>query len=234
MTEHDRPPEKLPDIASGRSDLRGELHRSLDAMDDDFTTASLLVAESVPRFSRPFLAGDREIIEQARAMARDVQDLCHAVEDSGFVLLAREAPLGGDLRRLVALLRLTVDVDRSAALLRHVCETLRRFDPRQLPSDERRQLEELATLSARVFRAGVDAWRAKDALAVNEVDAMDEDVDRLQQVILASASERGEPGDETLVLGLIARYYERIADHGVALARDATFVVTGERVHVRS
>lgn len=216
------------------ADVRGELHRSLDELDDGFTAASLLVAESVPRLSRPFIAGDLEVIEEARALAREVQDRCHAVEESGFVLLARQAPVGGDLRRLVALLRLTVDVDRSAALLRHVCETLRRFDPRTLPADARRQLEELATLSARVFRAGVDAWRAKDALAVNEVDALDEDVDRLQQAILSRAGEREEAGDEALVLGLIARYYERIADHGVALARDATFVVTGERVHVRS
>lgn len=217
-----------------RADLRGALHRSLDEMDGAFTTAALLVAESLPRLARLSSSGEVAAVEEARAVAQDVQRRCHDVEDGGFVLLAREAPVGGDLRRLVALLRLTVDVERAATLLRHVCETLRRFDPRRLSAEERRLLEDLADRSALVFRAGVEAWRSKDALAVNEVDALDEDVDRLQEALVTGAAGRADPGDEPLVVGLLARYHERIADHGVALARDATFVVTGERMFVRS
>lgn len=225
-------PGQLPEPDRG-PDRRGSLHRSLDAIDDAFTGASLRVAESIPELSRRFLSGDRGAAEVATTFARHVQRRCHEVDESGFVLLARQAPVGGDLRRLVALLRLTVDVDRSAALLLHVCQTLRHFDPRLLAAAERRQLEELAVRSGRVFRAGVDAWRCKDALAVNEVEVLDEEVDRLQRVVLEHAGDRRDGADEVLVLGLVARYYERIADHGVALARDATFVVTGERVNAR-
>jgi phosphate uptake regulator len=36
------------------------------------------------------------------------------------------------------------------------------------------------------------------------------------------------------VLGLVARYLERIADHGVAIARDTAFASTGERVTLPS
>ncbi len=65
-----------------------------------------------------------------------------------------------------------------------------------------------------------------------DVDDADEDVDRLQELLLERAAARDEIGDEMLVLGLIARYYERIADHGVAIAQDAAFVATGQRVKV--
>ncbi|MFP5310550.1 MAG: phosphate signaling complex PhoU family protein [Actinomycetes bacterium] len=213
---------------------RAGFHRSLDQIDDAFVEAGAIVAESLPRLTRAFLAGNRESIEDARAMASDVQGRCHHVEESGFVMLAREAPVAGDLRRLVALLRLVVDVDRSAALLKHVSETLDRFDPRDLPEAQRQQLTDLGERATDVFRRGLDAWRSKDALAITEVDVADEGVDRLQQVILDHAAQVDNAGDEMLVLGLIARYYERIADHGVALARDATFVVTGERVTLPS
>lgn len=212
--------------------MRADFHAQLDAMDDAFVQAALSVGESLPRMTTAFLGGDHDVMREAIDLSVRVGDVIEQIEDRGFVLLAREGPVAGDLRRLVALLRLTTDVDRSAALLKHVCLTLERFDPRFLPENLRSQLLELATRATDVFTGGVDAWRRRDALAVSEVDDDDEDVDRLQQLLLEKAASMDGGGDEMLVLGLIARYYERIADHGVAIAQDAAFVATGERVKV--
>ena len=221
-----------PPEPAARVDVRGDFHGELDAIDDAFVAAGVEVVQALPRFTAAFLGGDRDSIEEAIDLSVRVSDTMEDVEDRGFVVLAREAPVASDLRRLVALLRLTTDVERSAALLTHVCLTLERFDPRSLPGGLRTQLSELADRSARVFSAGIDAWRHREPGAVHEVDDADEEVDRLQQLLLDDAAAIDEAGDEMLVLGLIARYYERIADHGVAIAQDATFVSTGERVKV--
>lgn len=151
------------------------------------------------------------------------------MEDRGFLLLAREAPVGGDLRRLVAILRLVLAVERSGALLRHAAETVAGLDPAGLPDDLRELLDRLATASADVFRQGIDAWRQRDGLAVHEVDHADRDVDGLRQRLLVRAAQLASAAD-TMALGLLGRYYERIADHGVAFARDGAFVVTGLRL----
>jgi phosphate transport system protein len=209
-------------------------HTVLDVLDDRFTAAGLLVVEQMPRLVEGYLRGDKAVLEPCRLMAADVAAECRAVEDTGFLLLARHQPVAVDLRRLVSLLRMCVDVDRSAALLRHVCETLRVVDPREFPEDLRTQVRELAERSAGVFRGGLDAWRAKDALAVNELDEDDEGVDRLQRVLLDTATEQAEAPEQRLMIGLIARYLERIADHGVAIARDTAFTATGERVELPS
>jgi phosphate transport system protein len=217
------------------TDTRPAFHHELDAIDDAFVTIGLEVAEAMPELSMAFLSGDRDVIPRVEALATRTADACEAVDESGFILLARQAPVGGDLRRLVALLRMTVDVHRSASLLRHACVTLETCDPRFLADTVRSQLEELAIQSCEVFAAGMDAWRRRDALAVGEVDAMDENVDELQRVLLRETSRGGEElGEGMLVLGLLARYYERIADHGVEIARDAAFVATGQRVRVGS
>lgn len=221
MSEHDAP------------EARRAFHHDLDAIDDAFVTAGLHVAEALPELSGAFLAGDREVIPHAEALAVATADACEDVDEAGFILLARQAPVSGDLRRLVALLRMTVDVHRSASLLRHACLTLETFDPRFLADPVRSQLEELAMQASDVFAAGMDAWRRRDALAVREVDAQDEDVDELQRVLLRETTRGGdEIGEGMLVLGLLARYYERIADHGVEIARDAAFVATGQRIRV--
>ena len=224
--EHDAPNSE----PRGRT-IRNEFQGALDAIDDKLVAAALEVADQLPVLTTAFLQGDQSSIDAARDLAFRVGDACLQIEDDGFVLLAREAPVAGDLRRLVALLRLTTDVDRSAALLRHVSETLRRFDPRFLPDDLRLQLEEMSQRATGVFRAGIDAWRRRDALAVTEVDQLDDAVDRLQDVVIQRSLElQTERSSDMIVLGLVARYFERIADHGVAIAQDAAFVATGQRV----
>lgn len=214
-------------------EMRRAFHQELDAIDDAFVAAGLRITEQMPRLTGAFMAGDRSVIDQADALAAEVADACEAIDDAGFVLLARQSPVGGDLRRLVALLRMTVDVNRSASLLRHAIRTLRNFDPRFLAEPVRSQLGEMATRSCDVFSAGLDAWRRRDALAVTDIDHMDSNVDELQVSLLRETTDTGdEIGEGMLVLGLLARYFERIADHGVEIARDAAFVATGQRVRV--
>lgn len=219
-------------IPETRGEVRVDFHTALDELDDLFVTTGLRVAEAVSQLSEKFLAGDTDAIEEATELSIDAGRHCESIEERAFVILARESPVSGDLRRLVALLRTTTDVDRSASLLKHVLESLERMDPRMLPDSVRSQVAELAERSAEVFLAGIDAWRRGDPKAVLEVDRADEAVDSLQLGLLDRVSELDESGNELLVLGLIARYYERIADHGVSIAQDAAFVATGDRVPI--
>lgn len=214
------------------TELRGAYAAWLDEIDDELTGAALLVAETMPRITRAVMAADRAVLPEASAASADVRDRCRRVEEQGFLLLAREAPVSGDLRRLVAMLRLVHDAERSGRLMRHVAEGVERLDVRLLPLALRQQLEELADRSLEVYRRGVDAWRQRDALAVHEIDRLDTDVDTLRIGLISCAQElRGAPS-EVMVLGLLGRYFERLADHGVAFAQHVTFVVTGERVDV--
>lgn len=211
---------------------RTRFRKELDAIDDLFVDGALQVGERLPQLTAAFLVGDQSVVGEAVDLSVRIGERMEEVEDRGFVLLALEAPVARDLRRLVALLRLASNVDRSASLLKHVCLTLERFDPRYLDEGLRQQLSELAARSGRVFTAGIAAWRHRDALAVMDVDDADDEVDRLQELLLEKATATQHSGDELLVIGLIARYYERIADHGVTIAQDATFVATAQRVKV--
>lgn len=225
--------ERLPPLHQPKQLIRVEYQERLDGVDDELVGAALVIAEAFPRITRSFLAGDRGCIEDARSMAADLNERCRRVEDEGFLLLAREAPVSGDLRRLVAMLRLVWAVERSAALLRHVAETTERFDARLLPLQVRQQVEELAVRAAEVFRQGVDAWRLRDGLAITELDRRDAQVDVIAQGLMTRSEEQVDSPADLLMLGLLARYFERIADHGVAFAQHGTFAVTGERSPVR-
>jgi phosphate transport system protein len=222
----------LPPLTTGATELRTEYQAWLDDVDDELVGAALLVVEAMPRALRSLLINEEGIVTEMRSIAADVRERTRYVEQQGFLLLAREAPVSGDLRRLVSLLRLVYDVDRAGRLLQHVASSVERVDVRQLPSEVRTLLEELGTRSIEVFRGGVDAWRQRDGLAIHELDRADSDVDTLRTSLLVRTRDLEGAASEVLVLGLLGRYFERLADHGVAFAQHVTFVVTGQRVDV--
>ncbi|MCC5948344.1 MAG: hypothetical protein JJT89_07785 [Nitriliruptoraceae bacterium] len=225
-------PSLLPPLSDGHHGLRSEYQSALDSLDDELIGGAALVAEAMPRVVRSFLVADRTCIDEAQANATSITDRCRRIEEHGFILIAREAPVSGDLRRLVAILRLVHDLERSGRLMKHVAESVDDLDPRQLPAELRQQLEELAQRAIDVFRGGVDAWRQRDGLAVHDLDRADADVDTLRTGLVVRARELEGSAADLLMLGLLARYFERLADHGVAFAQHVTFVVTGERVEV--
>jgi phosphate transport system protein len=225
----------LPPVGGhGGAELRVEYRAWLDDVDDELVGGGLVIADAMPRMLRALLAGDHGCVHEARARAADVQERCRRVEEQGFLLLAREAPVAGDLRRLVSILRLVHDVERSGTLMRHIAEASERVDVPRLPAELRDQLRELGVRSIEVFGRGLDAWRQRDALAVHELDELDAGVDTLRTGLLVRARDLEGASEELLVLGLLGRYFERLADHGVAFAQHVTFVVTGERVEVGS
>lgn len=223
--------EDLPPMTEPRRPLRPDFAAWLDRIDDELVGGALLVDEALPRVTAAFLTGDRGVILTTRAMANEVGARVRFVEEQGFLLLAREAPVAGDLRRLVSILRLITAVERSAALLRHVAELLDRVDPRLFPDPVQQQVRELGCRVAEVFRHGVDAWRQRDGLAASELDRADAQVDQLAHRLVDQAEALSDAAD-VIAVGLLSRYWERIADHGVSFAQHGTFAVTGQRVEV--
>ncbi|MCA1783924.1 MAG: hypothetical protein LC679_17680 [Intrasporangiaceae bacterium] len=226
---------ELPPLhADERPAARSEYRAWLDEVDDELVSGALVIAEAMPRICRAFLAGDTIAVGDARSVVSDVRGRCRYIDDQAFLLLAREAPVSGDLRRLMSIVRLVADLDRAAALLRHVAEAVDRLDPRSLPEDVQARLAELAGRATDVFRRGVDAWRTRDGLAVHEVARADGDVDQLATGLLLRVRSLEGIASDAMTLGLLARYFERLADHGVAFAQHSTFAVTGARAELPS
>ena len=208
-----------------------EFHTELDDLDQGFVQTTSLVAEVLTDLANATEARTLPRLSLASRIVDDIDRRCRKLEDAGHVLLARQAPVGGDLRRLIAILRQLTNIERAARHTRHVLDGHRNLDGDTLPAEISVLLAAMGQRTAEVFRSGLAAWSSSDALAINELDERDRDVDALQVRLLEAASHSDQIHGETrLQLGLIARHYERVADYGVALARDAAFVVTGERL----
>lgn len=210
-------------------DARAEYRQRLHELDRRFLALAVEVADAITPANDALLAGDRRAVDAARSRDTDLRERCAALEDDCFVTIARESPVAADLRELVAIVRAVTDVARSSKLLVHVVSAVDRVYVPGMSPRLRHALDLLAVGAHDIFRAGVAAWAERDGLAFNELDELDDGVDRLQEGLLAELY-GGHAVAHVVPLALLCRYYERLADHGVAIARHISWAVTGARV----
>jgi phosphate transport system protein len=209
---------------------RLECQRQLADCDAMLIRIARRVAGAIVPVTEAFLQADSHGAGELRANDLAVDRECLRLEEACYLIMARQAPVASDLRRVVAILRSVADVQRSANLLGHVANSLTWVHPPSMPEELRQTISQLGEVSAWIFWGAVDAWKNHDGLAANELDARDDQVDLLQKWLLAELYTGNQSVEEAVSLALITRYYERVADHGVEMARQVTYFLTGDRL----
>ncbi len=210
---------------------RAAFRSQLAACDAQLIRIGRSVGDAINPMTEAFLEADSH---RAGALNQDnlnVDRHCIRLEDACYLLLARQAPVASDLRRVVAILRSVADVQRSASLLRHVAESLTWVHPPSMPEELRKTIGELGEIAAEIFAGALLAWEQHDGLAAVELNTRDDQTDLLQKDLLTQLYIGEQSVNEAVSVALIARYYERIADHGVEMARHVAYFLTGDRVH---
>jgi phosphate transport system protein len=203
--------------------------QQLDAVESELLAVAAIVGELIGPVTRAFLEADAHGAGRAMTADVEVDRRCLRLEETCFELLARQSPVAGDLRRVVAVLRSIPDVQRSGDLLCHVAESLAWVHPPSMNPALSDMIGRLGEVSGQVFNGAVRAWQERDALAAVELQELDDQADLLQKSLLTELYLGEQTVEEAVSLALICRYYERIADHGVEMAEQLAYVLTGDR-----
>lgn len=222
MAGDERDPAHDPDLARLDEQLRSHgarrpLDEALRRAEHDLVEAGQAVVAALPAVTEAFLRGDAGEAGGAIA-AGAVEARCRAVEEECLVTLARQAPVASDLRRVLAVQRGAEHVRRAGALLEQVADAAAFTGGSCLMPPLALAVRELADRAGALLAASVEAWAADDPLAGPELERGDDEVDLLQRALFAELY-TGGTGSEAVGCALVARAYERIADHAVALAR---------------
>lgn len=193
--------------------MAGDVRAALDQATHALLTADVAAAESV-------ISGDLAIDE-----ARE------RIEDESFEILARQAPVAGDLRMLVASLRMVADLERMGDLSVHVAKVARlRFPTQAVPTVLVPTIQQMARTADEMIASAAEIVATRDVEAAHELESADDAMDLLRRSMFRMLlSENWREGVEPAVdMALLGRYYERIGDHAVSMARRVVFLVTGQ------
>jgi phosphate transport system protein len=179
-----------------------------------------LVAEGITAATAAFLGAD---VEVARRLVVDdllINDLQHRIETAVEARFLAGVPLGPEeTRSLIAVLRIVPELERTGDLVEHIALRTPQGLASEIPARCRALVEEMGLIAAEMWRLAADAYAKNDASAADWLRLRDDALDDLHVSLTTQLAASGISVAVAIEMGLVARFYERLGDHAVNVAR---------------
>jgi phosphate transport system protein len=212
-----------------------ERHRDqeLDKIRQTLLRMGGLVERMTSEAMQALVERDADRIEAVIRTDDEVDELQKEIDGLCARMLATQQPAAVDLRFLVSTMKIATDLERmgdSAVNVAQAATVLNREPPLKPYID----LPRLAEITQSMVRDALDSFVRRDARAAIDVCRRDDEVDglykQLFRELLSYMIEDPRTTTRALHLLLIARNYERIADHATNVAEDVIFFVEGRDI----
>lgn len=164
---------------------------------------------------------------------RSVDALELEIEELAISLLARRQPMAGDLRTLVAVLKISNDLERVGDHAVNIAQCAKRL-AEAYPMPQPAELDQMAELSTAMLRDAISAFIERDVALARNVCIRDEEVDRYNDTIfrlmLSRMAENANTVIPALQVMLVARNLERVADLATNLGEDVIYIVEARTI----
>ncbi len=170
----------------------------------------------------------------ARAMIEHDQELNrkrYAIEERCYTLIATQQPLAGDLREIISILLVAIELERIADHAKNLAEIVIHMgnEPLLKPLID---IPRMAELCEQMLNQSLDALARKDTALALAVARRDDEIDALYvqvfRELLTYAVEDPKAVQRVLNLLFAAHNLERIGDRITNIAERVIYMVTGQ------
>ena len=211
--------------------MRETLQEELDALQASLLEEGELVLRALRGSINSLRESDPELADEVIAFDDEVDALYLGLQQSIEALLARQNPVAGDLRFVLAVLHSNLHLERMADL----CVTIAKLTKlaHGLPPDETlvEGFDEMASRAEEMIRVALDSFAERDVEGAESLVDLDELIDRANRRVVSYILDLGgdmEKREWGLRMLLISRCLERIGDHAVDVGEQTAYLVTGE------
>ncbi|EGG33294.1 MULTISPECIES: phosphate signaling complex protein PhoU [Paenibacillus] len=173
--------------------------------------------------------------EKAQAVIKnDVQlnNMEEQIMDIGSRLIVTQQPVAKDLRRILVAFRIASDLERMGDLARDVAKVTIRLQGQKLI----KPLVDLPRMSDMVqamVSESIESYLTENTDLAYKMAQDDDQVDHLYSVILqdlySHLTSDPDSANQAMLLIMVGRYIERIADHATNIGESTVYLVTGHR-----
>jgi phosphate transport system protein len=210
--------------------LRSVLDRELQEARELAVAMGAFVEEAIPESVGGLVAASPERCDAVVAADAELNALQLKVRDLTVATLVTQAPVDGDLRRMLSYLHMSAELERMgdhcvsiAKIGRELCD--------EPPARDLADLIRMGELCRDQLSGMLDAVVEGDVEAARTVASRDDRVDRLYRRILEEEVRGCSSGEETAFcaprLSLVAHHLERIADRVTNMGEDLIYLRTG-------
>ncbi len=211
--------------------MRSNYHEELSNVLDRLHEMAGLVETAMIEASSCLLHPDLEQAERVISRDATLDEMHEELEFKCLSLLALQAPVAGELRTIVSAIRVVFELARMGDLSAHVAKIARlRYPQHAVVAELEPNFQRMAEVCIEMIDLATTSLRDRDANAAHRMATIDTEMDTLRSehfdVILAGGWDGST--EQAVDAALLGRYFERFADHAVAVARRVIYIITGD------
>jgi phosphate transport system protein len=209
------------------------LQREIENLKRMILALSAIVEESVRQAVSAVETRDPQLAADVLAKDHQIDRMEMEVEEECLKILALYQPVAGDLRLIIAVLKINNDLERIGDLGVNLAERavyLAERPPVGIPFD----FAEICHRSLDMLRQSLDALMTRDAKLAYGVLSADDEVDAINREMYGKITQaiHSDPQRTDCMLSYLSatRGLERIADYATNIAEDVIYMIDGEIV----
>jgi phosphate transport system protein len=212
------------------SGLRAVLDRGLQEIKEDLLRLRELIDRAFQRSLKSLAERDLALAQQVIEEDEAINDLRYKIEEACLALIATQQPTASDLRLIIAIMSVVVDLERMGDYAAGISTTVLRMgdEPLLKPLIDLPKMVDLARL---MLRESVQALLERDVQRAKVIAARDDEMDGLYQAIFDELVEimakKPDSVQRATYLLWCAHNLERIGDRVTNIAERVVFLSTG-------
>ena len=206
------------------AESRQEFERELEGIEAKVIELFAMVAEDLPSATQALLSGSNEMLATLIEREQAINALYAEIEELVNREILLQAPVASDLRFLLSVLRIVPELERSHDLVVQVASRANHILGEDLSPRTRGIVERMGSLSSDMWRQAVDSWYQRDRSAAAALEVRDDEMDELHASLIGELASGGMTLPVTMEMTLVARFYERLGDHAVNIARRVVYL----------
>jgi phosphate transport system protein len=210
---------------------RTQFKRKTRRLEQDVLRMGALVENSFRLSHQALFTQNLTAAKQIRLLDRQIDQFDRQIELDCAALMTLEAPVAQDMRLLSAFMQLVRDLERIGDYAKDLGEIAIKLFPYP-PHDCLPEIEIMSHQAQTMLAASLVALADLDAVAGIAVKQQDDTVDTAYETLYQRlAGQRDIKGvvEPILLLGLVIRHLERMADHATNIGQRVAYIVTGYR-----
>ena len=213
--------------------ILGTFDEALTSLRNNVLMMAGLAERTLDRAIRGLLQRDDNLCVTAIADDEEIDQLEKQIDKDGVDVLLRFQPVASDLRRVVAAMKLSPNIERIADQATNIARRARKLN-KHAPLPEIELIVPIQGSAVAMFKDAIDAFTREDVDLGRAVVARDKDLDLLNKKASRRLTDRMAEDPKQLRgylnLIFISRCLERVGDHATNIAEDAVYAAAAEDI----
>ena len=213
--------------------ILGTFDEALSSLRNNVLMMAGLAERTLDRAIKGLLQRDDALCTTAIADDEEIDQLEKQIDKDGVDVLLRFQPVASDLRRVVAAMKLSPNIERIADQATNIAKRARKLN-RHPALPEVEIINPIQAHAMSMFKDSIDAFVREDVDLGRAVVARDKELDYMNKMASRKLTDRMAQDPKQLRgylnLIFISRCLERVGDHATNIAEDAVYAAAAEDI----